>query len=363
MSVFASHASDGRLPVIVLTGFLGSGKTTLLNGLLKHPDMSSTAVVINEIGEVGLDQHFIDESDTDVVMLANGCLCCRVLDDLQDTIANLYARRTQGQLPAFERLIIETTGLADPGPVLEGFLSNPMLRRCFHVAGVVTTLDVVHSAGQLDEFYEAVRQVAVADTLVLTKQDIGDRQAASVLADRLRTLNPGAQIVDVDDAIRDPRRLFDSVLVERAGAWRVKAGGEFVPAMKAAMDHGRGRPHDARVAAFAVTVDEPVDWGVFSDWLRRLRIENGDRLLRIKGILNVRGEHDPIAVHGVHHVLHPPTALREWPWEDHRSRLVFITTDLSRDVIVSSLEEALQRGEVLAEASLPRAVADDLQLR
>ncbi len=341
MSIFPAHASDARLPVIVLTGFLGSGKTTLLNRIIQHPSMAGTAVVINEIGEVGLDQHFLDQADTDVVMLSNGCLCCRVMEDLEDTVANIYSRRTQGDLPAFERLIIETTGLADPGPVLEGFLSNPLLSRCFRVAGVLTTVDVLHAEAQLDSYHESVRQVAVADRLLLTKLDLTHDAATTTLVNRLHDLNPTAEIKDVASALHDPVQLFDSRMVERPTRWTAKPATDSPPGLRSAINHGRGRPHDDRIATFTVVLQEPIDWHAFSDWLRRLRVEKGGQLLRIKGILNVRGEPQPIAIHGVHHVLHPPVALKEWPWDDGHSTLVFVTSDLREDDVVSSLHEAL----------------------
>jgi G3E family GTPase len=345
MSIFPVHEGDLRLPVIVLTGFLGSGKTTLLNRILQHSTMAGTAVVINEIGEVGLDQHFLDAADTDVVMLSNGCLCCRVMEDLEDTVSNIYSRRTEGELPTFERLIIETTGLADPGPVLEGFFSNPMLSRCFRVAGVVTTVDALHCERQLDKFHESVRQVAVADRLLLTKLDLVDAAAKGNLVDRLRHLNAEAEIVDAQSTMDDPSMLFDGMPLERLAKWTTKSTDAHVNGLRNAMDHGRGHPHDTRVATFTVVLDDPVDWRSFSDWLRRLRVENGDRLLRIKGIVNVRGEAAPIAIQGVHHVLHPPAALKAWPWEDRRSRLVFVTSDLSRDDVVNGLHGALGFGQ------------------
>jgi G3E family GTPase len=344
MSIFPAHEGEARLPVIVLTGFLGSGKTTLLNRILQHPSMAGTAVVINEIGEVGLDQHFLDEADTDVVMLSNGCLCCRVMEDLEDTVSNIYSRRTQGDLPAFERLIIETTGLADPGPVLEGFLSNPMLSRCFRVAGVVTTVDALHCEGQLDKYYESVRQVAVADRLLLTKLDLVDTATRTNLVHRLHSLNAAAEISDAESALQDPSALFQGMPMERPTKWTTKSPEAPAAGLRSAMDHGRDHPHDTRVATFTVVLEDPVDWGPFSDWLRRLRVESGDRLLRLKGILNVRGEARPIAIHGVHHVLHPPAALKTWPWEDRHSRLVFVTSDLSRGAVVEGLHRALGIG-------------------
>lgn len=342
MSIFPTTEHDARLPVLVLTGFLGSGKTTLLNRLLQHPAMSESAVVVNEIGEVGLDQYFLDDADSDVVMLSNGCLCCRVMEDLEDTVSNIYARRTSGDLPAFKRLIIETTGLADPGPVLEGFLSNPILSRCFRVAGVMTIIDALYGDRHLDDYFEAVRQVAVSDRLVLTKGDLVEHAVTASLATRLRSMNPSAEIVDVKLALLDPELLFDGDLSIRAARPETVPIAVRSPGIRHALDHGRQQTHDTRVATFTIVLDEPVPWRQFSDWLRQLRVQNGDKVLRIKGILNVHGEDCPIAIHGVHHVLHPPMALKTWPWEDRRSRLVFVTSDLAENEVEGGLRRALR---------------------
>lgn len=359
MGLFLAGDNDARLPVAVLTGFLGSGKTTLLNRLLRHPDMRDTAVVINEIGEVGLDQYFLDEADSDVVMLSNGCLCCVVRDELEDTVSRIYARRNAGELPAFVRLIIETTGLADPAPVVEGFLSNPVLSRCFRLSSVTATVDAVHIERHLDAYFESVRQVAVADRLVVTKADLADDAALQRVEDRIRRINPGAVIQYASERGIEPGDLFGAGLFDLSGrnlnveAWM---GQGACAALDHAHDHGhRDHRHERRVASFTVVIDRPIAWRAFSDWLRTLRIRRGDNLLRIKGILNLTEEDRPVAIHGVHHILHPPTSLREWPWPDRKSRIVFVTCDLERSEIEAGLETALAARTSSSAVNAPEA--------
>jgi len=355
MGLFRAGDDDSRLPVAVLTGFLGSGKTTLLNRLLQHPEMSNSAVVINEIGEVGLDQYFLDEADSDVVMLSNGCLCCVVRDDLEDTVSRIYARRGNGDLPAFPRLVIETTGLADPAPVIEGFLSNPVLSRCFRVASVVVTVDAVHGERHFDQYFESVRQVAVADQLVLTKTDMMDAEGLQRIEDRLRRINPSAEIRNAGDSEIGPNLLFGAGLFDRSGR-RLNVDAWMGQHAESALDHEHGsHAHEKRVSAFTLVIDQPLDWPSFSEWLRQLRIQRGDNLLRIKGILNLKGEARPIALHGVHHILHVPTVLRAWPWEDRRSRIVFVTCDLDKKDIETSLSALLQRDSRATTPNSPTA--------
>ena len=341
MSLFGSPGPDARLPVAILTGFLGSGKTTLLNRMLRNPAMADTAVIVNEIGAVGLDQYFLDEADSDVVMLSNGCLCCMVRDDLEDTVSRLYARRTSGDLPAFWRLVIETTGLADPGPVMESFLANPMLSRCFRLACVATTIDVPYADRHLDEYYEAVRQVAMADRILITKDDLADAEQTASVEARLRRVNPSAEIVRAKDA--DPSLVFEPAAPLSRGGRTTTYRQAPAQSPRPALDHGGGGLHEQRVASFTVVLDEPIEWRPFADWLRALRVQHGDRLLRLKGILNVRGEALPISIHGVHHILHPPLALKAWPWEDRRSRLVFVTDDLSQATVEAGMTRLLGR--------------------
>ena len=320
-SLFAAPRANARLPVSLVTGFLGSGKTTLINRLLRHKDMAATAIVINEFGEIALDQHFIERSDGEVVVMANGCLCCTVQGDLEAVVGTLFARRDRGEIPSFDRLLVETTGLADPAPIMQILLGQPLLAETFELDAVVATVDAMHGLRQLDEHEEAVKQAALADRLVITKTDLAD---AAPLTERLARLNPAAQIMRLPRDEVGPAQLFGAALVDRSG--RVRD----VEAWLGAHEGEPGHAHLHGIETFALVIDRPVSWRHFQRWLTRLKVAHADALLRVKGILSIEGEAAPIAIHGVHHVFHPPVAL---PWQaaDGTSRIVFITRGLSRE--------------------------------
>ncbi|HUB95402.1 MAG TPA: GTP-binding protein [Stellaceae bacterium] len=320
-SLFTAPRASARIPVSLVTGFLGSGKTTLLNRLLRHPAMAATAIVINEFGEIALDQHFIERSDGEVVVMANGCLCCTVQGDFEAVVGTLYARADRGEIPAFDRLLIETTGLADPAPIMQILLGQPLIAETFALDAVVTTVDALFGLRQLDEHEEAVKQAALADRLVVTKTDLAD---ASALIARLRHLNPGAEIARVPGDDVGPAQLFGAALVDRAG--RVRD----VEAWLGARHEPHGHLHG--VESFALVIERPVEWRHFQRWLTRLKVAHADHLLRVKGILRIEGEDAPVAIHGVHHVFHPPVALPHLAG-DGPSRLVFITRGLDRDTV------------------------------
>ena len=332
------HESGERIPVSVLTGFLGSGKTTLLSRLLRDPAMQDTAVVINEFGEVGLDHMLVESSSDDVVVMDSGCLCCTIRGDLIDTLRNLFRRRVTGDVPEFARLIIETTGLADPAPILHTLMTDPLLAARYRLDGVITTVDGVNGLAQLDAQFEPVKQAAVADRLLITKQDLADREILDTLVERLRTINPAAPIHAVSHGEIDPDTLFG------AGLYDPKTKSPDVErwlreeAYADAQDdhhhhhHDRNR-HDDRIRAFCLTAEEPMRWDAFADWMEALIATHGEALLRVKGILNVTDTDKPVAVHGVQHVFHPPAVLENWPDGDRRSRIVMITRDLNREPV------------------------------
>lgn len=352
------------IPVSVLTGFLGSGKTTLLSRLLRHPGMADTAVIINEFGEIGLDHHLVEAAEGEPVVMSSGCLCCTVRNDLVDTLRGLYLKRVRGVVPEFRRVVIETTGLADPAPILHTLMEDPVVETYYSLDSVVTTVDAVHGESQLDAQPESVKQAAVADRLVLTKADLADAAAVANLQARLRRLNPGAPLLTAMQGDVDPGELFNAGLYDPAtksidvqGWLRAEAIAAASEPHGDAHDHSRGghghgghghdhdhaapldvNRHDARIRAHCLMLDEPLDWEPFSLWLGSLASGYGDKLLRVKAILNIRGEPGPVAVHGVQHMFHPPARLPNWPDGDRRSKLVFITRDMERRFLEESLE-------------------------
>jgi G3E family GTPase len=358
--------SGGRLPVSVLTGFLGSGKTTLLSRLLRHPDMARTAVVINEFGEVGLDHLLVAQSSEDVVVMDSGCLCCTVRGDLVDTLTRLYLSRQRGEIPEFDRLVIETTGLADPAPILHTLITSPLIEARFRLDGVIVTVDAVHGMGQLDQHRESVKQAAVADRLVLTKTDLLPPEGATALAERLRRLNPAARLLVAGPEGIEPAALFDAGLFNPAdkhpdvGRWLNEPAYRDDP-----HDHPHAHPgcghghcdhpdhdhhgpaapvHDAGIGSFCLTVAAPMPWEGFSGFIEALVTAHGASLLRVKGLLNIADSEVPLVIHGVQHLFHPVAPLDRWPDGDRRSKIVFITRDLDRPTVERLLRHHLAQG-------------------
>jgi G3E family GTPase len=323
-NLFDRDRSAERLPVSLITGFLGSGKTTLLNRLLQRPEMADSAVIINEFGEIALDHLLVAPVAGETVVLASGCLCCAVRGDLQETLRRLLIERDCGEVPTFARILIETSGLADPAPVVQLFLNNPLLGHYLRLDAVVATVDAINGARALSDHWEAQKQAAIADRLLVTKGDIATPAQVEALTSRLQALNPVATIHDAVQGEIDPELLFGTSPFDRADTI-------------AAASHEH---HDHAVNSFCLTADAPLDWGRFHDWLGRLRATQGEQLLRVKGVLNIAGETGPIAVHGVHHTFHPPVALSGWPADDRRSRLIFITRALDRKTVEETWHQA-----------------------
>src|SRR6516162_4472560 len=338
----SSKEPASLIPVTLLTGFLGSGKTTVLNHVLKEPGMAATAVIVNEFGEIGLDHLLVERSSEDVVLLNSGCLCCTVRGDIVDTLTNLFVDRVKGKVPFFTRAVIETTGLADPAPVLHTLMTDPIVAARYMLDGVVTTVDAVNGAGTLDRQPEAIKQAAVADRLLLTKTDLGEPAAREEIEVRLKALNPSAPIVPAARGAVDPALLFNIGFYDPAtksadvGRWlRAEAFGTEHAHEHEHIDVNR---HDDRIRAFCVTRERPISWAALSAWLDGLAAMRGEDLLRLKAIVALSDRPDqPVVLHGVQHLFHPPVLLPEWPSEDHRTRMVFITRDLPREAIERTL--------------------------
>jgi G3E family GTPase len=274
-----------------------------------------------------------------VAVLASGCICCTIRSDLEETLRTLLVKRDRGEVAPFRRILVETTGLADPAPIVQLLLNNPLVSHFLRLDTVVTTVDAVNAVHQLDHQYEAVKQVALADRLLITKCDLVSNIAT--LEQRLQRLNPGARIETVMHGEIDPAGLFGASLVDPekkavdVGRWLNEQAfaGSREPA-HAHHDHAH-HSHDAAITSFMLAFDEPLDWMAVSHWLGYLRSTRGEDLLRVKGILNLRGEQTPAVIHGVHHVFHPPVALPGWPDADRRSRIVFITRDIARQEVLA----------------------------
>lgn len=328
-----------RIPTAILTGFLGSGKTTVLNRLVRHADMARALVVINELGDIGLDHELVETVSGDVVLLRSGCLCCTVRSDLVVTLQDVLTKARSREIPAFDRVVIETTGLADPQPVMQAFLADPDVATRFELRSIVTTVDAVLGEATLDRHVEAVKQAAVADVLLLTKTDM--TPATENLHRRLRALNQTAAIEEISlQTPLDPARLWQvqSALPSEAHAEAcARHGNAQCVDAGCADDHVHAAPlvaaHSDGVRTFSFARDEPIPAALLDRWLVSFLDARGPNLLRFKAIVNVAELPGPLVLHGVQHVIHPPMQLKKWPSTDRRTRMVFITLDLEEQVL------------------------------
>jgi G3E family GTPase len=322
------------IPVNLVTGFLGSGKTTLLQRLLASPKLAYTAVLINEFGEVSLDHLLLDVVDRETVILESGCVCCTIRGDLADAIRALHSKRERGLIPRFDRLALETTGLADPAPIVSTFLAEPVLRHHFRLGNIVATVDALNAERHLGRQAESAKQAAIADRLVLTKTDLATPGEIDRAKRMLQRLNRHAPVIDAQDPAFDPDDLLTSDVYDpKARAAEIQRW--------LARDPGEAEHHHARghaIKTMTLIVDQPLDWTAFGIWLTMLLHRHGEQVLRVKGILNVEGQARPVVIHGVQHVVHPPAHLDDWPDRDHRSRIVFIFRDLDAASLKRSLD-------------------------
>lgn len=343
---------DSRIPVVLLTGFLGSGKTSLLARLLRDPAMAGCAVLINEVGAIGLDHLLVEQASEDVTLLESGCLCCAVRGDLSRSLRELFMRRLRREIGMLDRVVIETTGLADPAPVIHTLLRDFFLAERFRLEGVVTTVDVRNVHWQLGQHPEAVKQVAMADRIVLTKCDLADSLQIAEAEERVEALNPAAQRLCADPVtplagLLDGMSLYDpSGKHESVRRWLGDA--EILAQRRLQARQGVfGRPepalHDDAIRSHVLYFSRPFVVADFSRALDTLQSVVGAQILRIKGLLAVEGEATPRVIHAVQHVRYPYSSLAAWPDEDHRSRLVFIVDDLPLTIIEKAFEAFCER--------------------
>ncbi|MES1952469.1 cobalamin synthesis protein/P47K family protein [Salinisphaera sp. S4-8] len=355
-------SADTPIPITLLTGFLGSGKTTLLNQLVRQPGMNRTLVVINEFGEIGLDHQLFSAShESELVALDSGCLCCTVRGDLVRTLRDATWRFARDGERHFDRLVIETTGLADPAPILHTLMTDARIARAYRLDGVVTCVDAVHGQASLDAHDEAMKQAAMADLLLLTKADLADTATLASLRARLGALNNGARQLTVTHGHVDASALTDlGIDPQSAHGADIERWLGNSPAAKTPQPATTGlrlgpavatpaptlaptsvgndpNRHDDRVRAHCFTFDTPIDADRLEVWLQLMVSLMGERMLRIKGLIHIAGEARPAVIHGVQHIFHPMTWLDVWPDEDRRSRLVFITRDIPRESLTGIL--------------------------
>lgn len=365
-------ASSKPIPVTLLTGFLGSGKTTVLNHLVRQPELADTLVIINEFGEMALDHLLVAHSIENLVMeMSSGCLCCTIRGDLVKTLRDITWRFSRNGQRQFRRVLIETTGLADPAPIIHTLMTHPQIAPKYRLDGIVATIDLATGSDTLDQHMEAIKQAAVADALLVTKSDLATDEQRDALLSRLDGINPAAPRWEVRNGVIAPDRVLDFGLFSADGKtpdverWlREEAYAESSPHGHAHHDHGHDpdyhdhdhkhvhshghhhhhdvNRHDDHIRAFCFAVDDPIPEDMLAAWLDVLMSFVGPNILRVKGILNVEGQDVPIVIHGVQHIFHPPVPLPAWPGEDRRSRLVFITQDVGREVVEATFQALSQ---------------------
>jgi len=322
-----------RIPVHVLTGFLGSGKTTLLRHFLADPALRDTAVIINEFGEIGLDHLLVREVTEDVILLSSGCLCCTVRDDLLSTLLDLKQSADDGEIPSFSRVAVETTGLADPLPIMQALMSEKRVAKIYRLGNVLTTVDALNGQETIDKYREAACQVAAADRIIVTKTDLVSEGESQKIAAQLDGLN--------STAARIASRLGD---LPRADDLLRGDGDDTAPGRNLNAGSLEDSHHHSDIATFVVTLDDPISLPPFIDWLELLLANRGDSILRVKGYIDAIGYDQPLVIQGVQHTVYKPEPLAFWPNAQRRSELVFITRDLTQTAIERSIRTVLGCG-------------------
>ena len=338
------------IPVNILTGFLGSGKTTLLSRLLNSPEMAKTAVIINEFGEVGLDHLLVREVDDETVVLQNGCVCCTIRSDLSDAILSLQEKSSRGNIPAFDRLVVETTGLADPAPIVSTLINQPIIRYHFRLGSIITTIDAVNMDIHLNNHEETAKQLAIADKIVITKTDLMPDLPLAAVKRLLTAINQAAQFFEATQSPSANELLAADLHnplsnQEQVRSWLDAPSSDDHQEKHNHQDVNR---HGTNIETFTLTANRPMDWTGFGLWLLMLLHAHGENVLRVKGILNVINHPLPLVIHGVQHMIHPPAHLNAWPGNDRSSRIIFITHDMDRSRLEASFQSFMDLQEAIS---------------
>ena len=346
MRTLPRENSHTRLPIHVITGFLGSGKTTLLNQLLHQPRMQHTVVIVNEFGEISLDHLLVKATTEDMMILEGGCVCCSVRSDLLNTLEDLFHKRERQEIPEFEQVLVETTGLADPAPILRTLINDPFIATHYRLEVVVTTVDALYGAQQQDEFDESAKQVALANHLILTKIDLVDTSELGALKQRLRRSNPIALIheANLNQNMIDATTLFNTSYynnqTQQLDVARWLQANVYIEHQQQTLNDEhhfdrkkKSNRHDAYIKTFCIEHSEPLHWLTLERWIQQLTRLRGKDLLRVKGIAYTYESDLPVIIQGVQHIFQPPTTLDAWPNKERRSQIVFITRNIEKTLI------------------------------